>query len=431
MACSRTRRRPWPSSCPTAAEKNGLLADTKKAKADDEEYLSTLKAECAMAAEDFENRQQLRTEEMEAIEKATEILKSGSVTGMADKHLPGLLQRAFPLRGSLGRNPTTESVSKYLDSLSTQLGSKVLGLVAQKVHAAAETKIPGFDPIAQVKKMMQDMIVQLMEQANEEASAKLWCDTELGTNKQTRDTKTDGVNELTTEKDKLTADIAKLGEEIAELTQAIAEIDAAVAEATLTRGEEKETNKETVADAQEAQTAVSQALTVLKEFYRKAATATALVQGKAHKDEPEKNPFQEAYTGMGGENTGVVGMLEVIGSDFARLESETAAAEEQAAKEFERFSIASAKDKAVKNQEMQDRINLQVQKKAGLTDTVGDLKAMQEELDSALLYYDKLKPSCVDSGGKYAERVQRREAEIQGLEECLKFFEGNDLPPME
>merc|ERR1719487_2455723 len=34
----------------TAAEKNGLLADTKKAKADDEDYLATLKSECAMAA---------------------------------------------------------------------------------------------------------------------------------------------------------------------------------------------------------------------------------------------------------------------------------------------------------------------------------------------------------------------------------------------
>jgi hypothetical protein len=416
----------------TAAEKKGLLADTQKAKSDDEDYLSTLKAECAMAAEDFENRQQLRTEEMEAIEKATEILKSGSVTGMADKHLPGLMQRAFPLRGSKARTPrTTSNLEKFLESRAAQTGSKLLGLVAQKVGAAAKTKIPGFDPIQQVKKMMQDMIVNLMEQANEEATAKLWCDGELSTNKQTRDAKTDGVNELSTEKDKLNADIAKLSEEISELTKAIAEIDAAVAEATLTRGEEKETNKETVADAQEAQTAVSQALTVLKEFYRKAATATALVQGKAHKDEPEKNPFQEAYTGMGGENTGVVGMLEVIGSDFARLESETEAAEDQAAKEFERFSHASSEDRAVKNQEMQDRINLQVQKKASLTDTVGDLKAMQEELDSALLYYDKLKPSCVSAGDKYAERVQRREAEIQGLEEALKFFEGTDMPPME
>merc|ERR1719247_1500465 len=321
-----------------------------------------------------------------------------------------------------------DSVAKFLESRAAQTGSKVLGLVAQKVYAAAESKIPGFDPIAQVKKMMRDMIVQLMEQANEEASAKLWCDGELSTNKQTRDAKTDGVNELTTEKDKPNADIAKLSEEISELTKAIAEIDAAVAEATLTRGEEKETNKETIADALEAQTAVTQALAVLKDFYRKAATATAFVQVK---DEPKKNPFQEAYTGQQGENTGVIGMLEVIGSDFARLESETSAAEAQAAKEYERFSIASAKDKAVKNQEMQDRINLQVTKKAGLMDTVGDLKAMQEELDASLLYYDKLKPSCVDTSGKYAERVQRREAEIKSLEECLGFFEGKDLPPME
>merc|ERR1719321_1810011 len=81
----------------TAAEKKGLLADTQKAKADDEKYLATLTSECEMAAEDFENRQKLRTEELEAIAKATEILKSGSVTGMADKHLPSFAQTAFPL----------------------------------------------------------------------------------------------------------------------------------------------------------------------------------------------------------------------------------------------------------------------------------------------------------------------------------------------
>merc|ERR1719390_279448 len=204
---------------------------------------------------------------------------------MADKHLPGFLQTSLVLRGSKVADPTIPSISDFLADRAEQTGSKLLSMVAQKVEATANSKIPVFDPIAQVKKMMRDMIVQLMEQANEEASAKLWCDTELGTNKQTRDTKTDGVAELTTEKDKLTADIAKLGEEIAELTKAIAEIDAAVAEATLTRQEEKATNKETVEDAQEAQTAVSQALTVLKEFYRKAATATAFVQSKAHSKE--------------------------------------------------------------------------------------------------------------------------------------------------
>merc|ERR1719353_2482309 len=76
----------------TAAEKKGLRADTQKAKADDEEYLATLTSECEMAASDFESRQQLRTEELAAIAKATEIISSGAVSGSADKHLPSLLQ---------------------------------------------------------------------------------------------------------------------------------------------------------------------------------------------------------------------------------------------------------------------------------------------------------------------------------------------------
>merc|ERR1719198_1328145 len=51
--------------------------------------------------------------------------------------------------------------------------------------------------------------------------------------------------------------------------------------------------------------------------------------------------------------------------------------------------------------------------------TKKDLKGAQEELDAALAYYDKLKPSCVDAGVSYEERVKRREAEIQSLQEAL------------
>merc|ERR1719460_1090179 len=166
MACSRTRRRPWPSSCPTAAEKNGLLADTKKAKADDEKYLATLKAECAMAAEDFENRQQLRTEELEAIAKATEILKSGSVTGMADKHLPALAQTAFPLlraeTAKKNAHASVSAVSRFLKGKAAKTGSKLLSLVANKVAVMAKA-MGGADPFTKVKTMIKDMIEKLMD----------------------------------------------------------------------------------------------------------------------------------------------------------------------------------------------------------------------------------------------------------------------------
>ena len=44
----------------------------------------------------------------------------------------------------------------------------------------------------------------------------------------------------------------------------------------------------------------------------------------------EPEVFDEPYKGMGSENGGVVGMVAVIQSDFARVKSETSAAEAEA-----------------------------------------------------------------------------------------------------
>merc|ERR1719410_1540866 len=174
--------------------------------------------------------------------------------------------------------------------------------------------------------MIKDLIVRLMEEANEEAEHKGWCDTELSTNEQTRKEKTEAVETLHAEIDQLEASISKLTEDIGELTKAVAELDAKMAEATKLRQEEKATNELTIKDAGEAQTAVAQALVVLKEFYAKAGDATALVQ------QTPPAIFDSPYQGMQSENGGVIGMLEVIESDFARLEADTTAAEATAQK---------------------------------------------------------------------------------------------------
>merc|ERR550537_512823 len=196
--------------------------------------------------------------------------------------------------------------------------------------------------------MIKDLIVRLMEEANEEAEHKGWCDTELSTNEQTRKEKTAAVETLHAEIDELSASIAKLTQEITDLTAEIAEIDKAVAEATAIREEEKATNEQTITDAVEAQTAVAQALTVLKEFYEKAAEA--LLQGK---QKPEV--FDEPYTGMQSENGGVVGMLEVIQSDFARLETDTKAAEAEAQKAFDEFTSESAVNRAANSKDVEHK----------------------------------------------------------------------------
>merc|ERR1719378_1143030 len=273
--------------------------------------------------------------------------------------------------------------------------------------------------------MIKDLIVLLMEEATEEATHKGWCDTELATNEQTRKEKADAVETLHAEIDALEASIATLTEEIAALTKAVAELEAAMAKATEMRNAEKAKNDETIKDTQEAQTAVAQALTVLKDFYAKAAEATALLQ-----QQPTPPPiFDTPYTGMQGMKGGVVGMLEVIQADFARLESETKAAEATAQKEYEEFMSDSEVDKASKNKDIEHKTAKKQNEEEALTSKKADLEGTQKELDAALRYFDKLKPSCVDADVSYEDRVARRKEEIASLQEALKILEGKEIVP--
>jgi cell division septum initiation protein DivIVA len=396
-----------------AAEDKGELADTTATRDSDQVYLDDLVAECSQKSSDFESRQQLRTDELAAIDKAIEILSSGAVSGAADKHLPALVQKdvSFLQISASARNPTQARVAEFLRQKGSSINSRVLSALAVRV---AE------DPFVKVKKMIKDLIVRLMEEANEEAEHKGWCDTELSTNEQTRKEKTAAVETLHAEIDELSASIAKLTQEITDLTAEIAEIDAAVAEATELREKEKAENTVTISDAQEAQTAVSQAVTVLKEFYEKAGEATALIQEK-----PEI--FDEPYTGMQSENGGVLGMLEVIASDFARLETDTKAAEAEAQNAFDKFSSESAVNRAQNAKDVEHKTTKKINQESALTAKKADLEGTQKELDAALAYYDKLKPSCVDAGVSYEDRVARRKEEIESLQEALRILNGEDI----
>merc|ERR1719327_2279341 len=76
-----------------AADGKGDLTDTTSVRDADSKYLSDLTATCSQKATDFESRQQLRAEELVAIEKAIEIISSEVVAGNAETYLPTLVQK--------------------------------------------------------------------------------------------------------------------------------------------------------------------------------------------------------------------------------------------------------------------------------------------------------------------------------------------------
>jgi len=400
----------------------GDKTQTESDRAEDQKYLDETTALSAQKTADFEARQKLRAEELDAINKALEIMNSDDVKGSGDKHLPSLAQRAVALV-QLRNGMSAEAgellqarVASFLADRAKAYNSRLLTLASQGVAA---------NPFVKVKKMIKDMISKLVQEQTEETEHKGWCDTELTTNKQTRDQKTEAVEELTAEKEDQETLIAQLTQAIEDLTKESLELAKAMAEATAERQASHETNEATVADAKAAQVAVEQATAVMKDFYAKSAQATALVQQSPAEDAPET--FEKPYKGLLPEGGNIVDFLEVILTDFVRLQSETEASEQAEVDEFKKFLWASEKDKALKDNERGHKEEKKKDTEAANAATVEELKLTQSQLDKAIAYYEKLKPTCVDSGITYEERVKRREEEIQSLQEALKILTGTDL----
>merc|ERR1719163_281196 len=383
----------------------------------DEKYFADLNVQCQTKSEEFDARQKMRAEELEAIAKAIEVMSGDTVSGAAETHLRTFVQtRSLALlraQAASERSAAVHRVMIFLQGRAKKAESRILANLAAKVTESG--------PFDKVVEMIKDLIQKLTTEAAEEADQKSWCDAELKSNKETRDAKTEEVNRLTARSDMLHAQIAQLTSELEELAEQISELNLALKGATEDRAKEKAANDKAIADAKGAIPAVRSALAVLKDFYGKASAATALVQQPSPAGDA-LGSWDTPYTGMGGSSTGVLGMLEVILADFVRLEQETSSTEAEAQSAFDKFSADSTADIDAKTSTSKEKEALKLSKTRDLEDTGKDLKSTQKELDAALAYHDELKPSCVDAGVSFTERSQRRQEEIESLQEALKIL---------
>lgn len=437
------------------AEDEKQLKATEATKSQDEATLSDMTTECKEKDLSFQEKQKLRKEEIEAMQKAIEILQSPEVLGNAEKHLnlaqmpqhiTALLQMGTGSGGQI--QGVHRRLREFLASEGERLGSQQLTLLAQKVMA---------DPFGKVKKMIDGMITRLMNEANEDARHEGYCDEEMGKNKVTRNKLAADIDALTASIEDGKAKVMTLTEDTALLSKEIADLEQAMTEATDLRKKEKAINKETVEDSQAAQSAVAAATAVLKDYYAKASTATAFLQAsprdwglktgvkmgtdewnalanpnfegtidKGHKEGMQT--FGETETGQQDEaRYGVLGLLEVIASDFANLEAQTNAAEAAAAEAYERFMVESQKSKAVKSRKVEMNESDRVATESKVQDDTADLKNTQDELLAANRYHDDLVPQCIDNGMTWEQRGAARQAEIDSLKEALKILESSDV----
>merc|ERR1719321_1022250 len=203
-------------------------------------------------------------------------------------------------------------------------------------------------------------------------------------------------------------------EKIASLSAEQMDLTKAMTAATSQRQEEKAENEVTIKDAKQAQAAVQVALKVLRDFY---SAQESLLQRAG------QVPEMAEYKGMQGGKAGIIGMLEVILSDFARLEADTTSEEKQAVEQYNTFMKKAKKDKGAKHSE-EFKLKLAKDKSEfEKGEAAEDLDNAQEELGQANKYFGELKPSCLEVHVSYEERVAKRQEEIEALKEAYGILD--------
>jgi len=274
----------------------------------------------------------------------------------------------------------------------------------------------GKDPFAKVRGLIEAMIAKLETQAQEEATHDAFCKEETVKSAKAKETKQNNVDKYQARIDEAKAAIDELKGEIATLSEELAEIASSNKKATAMREQEAADYAVASKDYKESAEAITQALVVLKDFY-KSGDASFVQTAQA----PEFGAARSDASHM------ILEILEVAQEDFTKLLAEAETTESEAIEAFKALIQGNAVSKAKKEAEVKAKTSEAKSVEVALTHHKQDWETESAELDAVLDYIQKLKPQCESKAMSYEERKARRDAEVAGLQEALTILEGEDV----
>jgi len=376
------------------ATAEGDLDATTKNLDEDVLALSELHHECLSKAQDYEAETKSRGEELTAIATAKKTIEE-TTSGAAGLSY-GFSQVSFLQRSQSGGL----QVVRFLRELAQQKHFPALAQLSMRMDAAIRAS--DGDPFAKVKGLIQDMIERLEKEAEEDATEKAYCDKELAETNAKKDAKTTEIKKLSTKIDQMTSRSAQLKGEVAELEKGLSALAKAQAEMDKIRLEEKEEYTKAKAEMEAGIKGVQLALKVLRDYYAKGDKAHASDEG-------------------GG--AGIIGLLEVVESDFSKGLIEMTSTEEASQADYDQETKDNEIEKVTKEQDIKYKSEEATGLDKATAEATSDKSGVQEELDAVLEYLKGIEDRCIAKPETYEERVRRREAELAGLREGLSILE--------
>merc|ERR1712241_1403286 len=173
-----------------------------------------------------------------------------------------------------------------------------------------------------------------------------------------KDAKTTEIKKLSTKIDQMTSRSAQLKGEVAELEKGLSALAKAQAEMDKIRLEEKETYTKAKAEMEEGIKGVQLALKVLREYYAK--------EDKAHAADE-------------GGGSGVIGLLEVVESDFSKGLIEMTSTEEAAQAAYNQQTKENEIERATKEQDVKYKTEEATGIDKAIAEATSDRTGVQEE----------------------------------------------------
>merc|ERR1719343_709014 len=137
-------------------------------------------------------------------------------------------------------------------------------------------------------------------------------------------------------------------------------------------------------------------------------------------EQPAKPELHEKSTGAG---SSIVGILEVVESDFAKNLATEETVEADAAADYEKTTQENAVTKTIKIQDVKYKTQEFTSLDKAVAELTSDKDSASAELSAVMEYYGQVKERCIAKPETYEERQSKRQAEIEGLKQALNILE--------
>jgi len=395
-----------------SASAHGDLAATTKDLADGKAALDTVNTDCRTTAEDHAASVKGRAEELAALAQAKEILASTTSGAVSQTYSFVQLSQKSNSRLQTRLDLANAEVVSKVRQLAKQQHSAALAQLASRIAAVVQYGAAmGDDPFSKVKGLISDMIARLESEAGADATEKAYCDEQIAKTEAKKQDLEGNIAKLTTKVDIAAADSAGLKDDVKELQAELSALSKQQAEMDNMRRQQHADYLQAKSDLEQGLAGVRKALGVLRDYYGAAASF-------------EQQPaVPTTHSKAGGAGGSIIGVLEVVESDFAKNLASEETQEADGATDYDRTTQANTITRNLKEQD----VKYKTQNFKGLDKEVSELSSDREtestELSAVLEYYSKIKARCIARPETYEARRGRREAEIAGLKEALSILE--------